>query len=521
MEGCNDEYGRSENVKDDAKKADKHSVFDTHGYPYTGANAAYHSYTGTGMSPMNIHNHHYLQWAHQPPHHGFIPFGDVPHRSVYVVPNLDTLNGYSSRVNARRLELERLLHELDREQQGFNSELNRIAATYDDSRRAIAMQYNALNSIMRSVAPIQLHNPPEGVYVNAYPLVPWNPSSPYVKGGLIQPFVPSVASQITPVSSVVTMPVTPVPQPEIVVLPSPPPAPSVVVGTLVAPTQPIMPDFALFIQALLQFIETCLSLVRLSSSGNNLETELDRIRSSVLSLRGITDSGAGGRLVSLSQEVNSLLPRINALPRKTISEVWIDPLRVSSRDERNKLDQLVIQEARSTVSVSQGGIRDEEINIQSSIPNMFTIATNARTSHHHLKVLWDVKSRQLKLVAVCHRREFQKHSDKPRWFFAFTCDDQGGSMKALTDPGRNHMAQSVLKVVCHSKEFARRLVLESVHREDRCRISKWSTIAQGLGEPKFSKLDRNGRSIWRSLVEHRGCFDRDESKLHSRCNTNP
>lgn len=488
---------------------------------YHGGNAAYHRYTGTDIYPVNPVGAENARWVQPPLFDGSLRGWSYAPMQTRAVPNLNALNDYSARINARRIELDRLLHELDREQQYFNAELGRVAAEYEDSRRAISLEYNSLNSIMRAVAPTQLNNPPEGVYVNAYPQVPWIASNPFVQRGIIQPFIHTVPPQIYPVQPTVVTPAIPTPQLEVSSVTSVPPTPLVVTENTAVPIQTVIPDFGLFISSLLQFIDTCISLVSLSTSRSNLETELLRIRSSVLSLRASGEVDVGGKLASLAREVNSLLPKINALPRRTVSEVWIDPLRVSSRDERNKLDRLVQQEAKETVSLSQSGFGTEEVNIESSIPNMFTIAGTARTSHHRLKVLWDVKSKQVKLVAVCHRREFHRNSDKPRWFFAFTCDDHGGSMRALADPGRNHLTQAVLKVVCHSKEFARRLVLESVHREDRCMISKWSTIAQGLGEPKFSKLDRHGRNIWRSLIERRGCFDSDESRIHSRCNSKP
>jgi len=496
--------------------------------PYTGGNVAYHSYTGSGISPSySSFTPPYYGWVAQPQmtNGGMVLMS--PSVGGYNRPNLNVLHDYASRINGRRAELDRLLHELNREQHNFNVELQNVAAHFEESRRAVAMEYNSLNSLMRSVAPIQLNNPPEGVYVNAYtyPQVQWGNPNSFTNYGTMQPFVYTIP-QAQPVAQTVVM-ITSTPNPPIELMtvttawssPTSSIVPSVASAAI---NHPIIPDNGLFISSLLQYIETCLSLVRVSAAGSNLVAQLERIKSSVLSIRGVTDTDASERLVTLSREVNDMLPRINALPRKTISEVWIDPLRVSSRDERTKLDRLVQQEMSVTVSVSDSaGLRDEEIHIESSIPNMFTIASNARTSHHRLKVLLDSKSMQLKLVAVCHQREFHKHSEKERWFFAFTCDVQGSAIRALADPGRNRLTQSILKVVCHSKEFARRLVLEKIHREDRCRLSKWSTIARGVPEPRFSKFDRRGREIWRSLLDRRGCFGPDESSIHSRCNTKP
>jgi hypothetical protein len=280
-----------------------------------------------------------------------------------------------------------------------------------------------------------------------------------------------------------------------------------------------LPDFGYFISALLQYIDTSLQLVRSSLSGQQLEMELQEIRANVESLRGSTSTNLAESLQAISNRINLLLPRINVLPRRTISEVWIDPLRVTSREERNQLDRLVQQETTTKVTVADSGHRDEEINIQSSIPNMFTVAKNAATSHHRLKVLWDARSKQIKLVVICNHREFKKHSDKPRWFFAFTCWERNSSIGALMERGRNDLTQAVLKVVCHSKEFARRLVLDRSQRESRCLISKWSGIANGIPEPPFARFDRRGKYIWKSLIDGRDCFDREESRIHSTCST--
>ena len=532
--GCNDDdtsWSRAESMGVASSQQQSPGSIPHSSYP---AEVAYHRYTGTGsISPfMQGRDSSLAIWpnsAHA--HYGYPVQAMMAPRwtHMYDTHNHHALHDHASRINARRNELNQVLKELDRDQQNFQLALSSAANGLEESRRVIAMEYDSLNSFMRSVAPVQWSYPPETVYVNAYPhaQMPLFQSSPFMHGGSIQPFMgiqSVVKPTVPPVSSSQLSQPTPVTVTEVN---TPSPVVYTTSTTPIVPPQPVLvqqqsqiqpQDFGTFISALLQFIETGLSLVRLSTTGKHLEAELERIKMRVMALNGTPDMiNMGLTLQSLAAEVNLLLPQINALPRRTISEVWIDPLRVSSRTERDRLDQLVQQESVIKVAVSEPEQREEEINVLSSIPNMFVVATNAKTSHHRLKVLWDIRSKQLKLVAVCHQREFRKHSEKARWFLAFTCDDTGTSMRALLDRGHNLLAQSVLKVVCHSKELARRLVLDTNFRADRCFISKWANLAQGIPEPKFSRLDRFGKGAWKSLAERRGCFDTDESRISRTC----
>jgi hypothetical protein len=301
------------------------------------------------------------------------------------------------------------------------------------------------------------------------------------------------------------------------------PAPVVIVEAPTVSPQPILvapqviTDHSAHIASLVQFVDTCVLIAKQSPShGTPIVMKLQTIRSGITTLVP-TDASTGSLLTSFASQVNSLLPSLNALPKKTVSEVWIDPLRISSRDERDKLDSLVMQETTGNVEVTNAGGNDEEVNIATSIPNMFSVVSNKATTNHRLKVLRDHKSRQIKVIATCNYRRFKRHSEKERWFFSFTCDDSSSSLVALTDSGKNSLTKSVLKVVCHSKELAKRLILEKQNRDNRCHMNKWTDIARSIPEPKFFALDFDGKRAWRGLVDGTGCFNKDEALIHSHC----
>jgi hypothetical protein len=446
------------------------------------------------------------------------------------------------------------MRDLENEQRTFQSELAAINAEYDENKRIVAMEYESYYNSLRNVAAMQVNYPPEVMYVNAYP--PTTYATPQIiTQGIIQPFQyisppqalvvaqqtpvlqqPSLLPQSTQVMPVVNIDINtptllqPSVAPQILVtFPPPTEPPAVIVETPTLPPQPIIvnlpptvapqlvPDHTGHIASLNQFIDTCVSIAKQSPShGSLILGKLQTIRSGIGALLP-TDPSTGIMLNSFSSQVNALLPSINALPRKTVSEVWIDPIRVSSRGERDKLDKLVVQETSGVVEITNARGNDEEVNIATSIPNMFSLVSNKATRNHRLKVFRDHKSRQIKIIATCFHRRFKRHSQKERWFFSYTCDDTSTSLLALTDSGRNDLTKSVLKVVCHSKDFAKRLILEKPNRDIRCHLNKWTDIARGLSDPKFFALDYGGKKAWRSLVDGSGCFNRDEALINSRC----
>ena len=413
---------------------------------------------------------------------------------------IENLQSSAARINDRREDLKRVMEELDMEQREFQSELGSVNAEHENSKRQFMSEYTTYINSLRNMAAFQVSYPTDQVYVNAYSGAA---SSASIRPAPILPI--TLPSPITPPSTISMS--TGVDLPTLPAVPGLPTLPSV----SVAPA----PDYSSYAATLLSFIETCSSLCKQSPTGGLIGGRLEKIRLDVAS-RQSSGTLSQESLTGYANSVNGLLAELNKLPRsKTISEVWVDPQLVSGKEDQRKLDQLVLQESTSKVALASFS-SDEELNSQSAIPNVFSLSQNKNSHNHRIKVFRDRKAGQIKLIATCHYKRFSKHRGE-RFFLAFTCQDTNSSFGALADAGRNRLSESVLKVICHSKEFAKKLILNQEARIDRCNLSKWSSLAQGIGQPIYRRLDRGGRRAWAALQSGTGCFSRTEGEINANC----
>ena len=183
---------------------------------------------------------------------------------------------------------------------------------------------------------------------------------------------------------------------------------------------------------------------------------------------------------------------------KSNLEVWVDPESVSSVAEQRRLDQLVLQETRARVSLG------------SNAPSLFSMKSNRDSRQNKVRVFHEEKTGDIKLMATCGYKRFRKHAGE-RFFLSFTCSSTSSSFSVLS----GDLLESVMHVVCRSKQFARKLVLKQ--QMNRCAISQWWRIAEGIDVPKFSKFDRKGKRAWNALKAGSGCFSKNESNILSTC----
>jgi predicted transglutaminase-like cysteine proteinase len=385
---------------------------------------------------------------------------------------VDQVRDSHGRLYDRKEELNRVLHELEVDQRNYEESLRAVTMDYESTKQRLRVEMENHMNLMRNMASMQAAYPPESLYVNAY--------SAYQRTnaheGLLKPF-----SATPPALNF--------------------PAPALV-------------DVSGYRDALLKFIDTCTTVASQARAGQAVVSQLNS--SKAMAMAATTQD----TLNSVASQVNALLSQINSLPRKTISEIWIDPSTIGSTEDRQKLNRLVLQETRSTVSANDRVFVDAgEINTATEVPQLFSVTSSQSSRHHKLKVFRDHKSNQIRIMATCNVKGFEStRSSLESWFFAFTCDDSSRSLTALAEKGTNYLARAVLKVVCHSKEFSKKLVLEPSNRVDRCSVGKWSAIANGIdSSTNFKHLDKKGRRYWRMLTEGTGCFSTDDSSIGANC----
>ena len=451
-QGCGDDEPDSWNLEPKSTVSYESRTISTQ--PYPRYQASYPRYNPQLVVPE------------QPP----LPFGGSSLPQVDP-SRLENLQQSAGRINDKREDLKRVLAELDMEQRQYQTDLQTVNSDYERNKQVIVDEYSRYLQSLRSMAAFQVNYPRDQVYVNAYQgstvsgVKDLNPfplpsSSPYSVAA-----APSLTSSLLTTSSIVTTPAAVV-------------------------------DYTEYTSSLLSFIENCLSL---STSSPQITSELKTIKTEILA----SSQSSVSFLADRATRVNALLTQINKLPREsTLSEVWVDPQSVSGRADQVKLDQLVMQESKSKVALT--GM---------AIPDLFSLANTQDTRAHRLKVFRDRKSRQIKLIATCFYKRFARHRGE-RFFLAFTCPDTDNSFTALTATGKNRLSESALKVICHSKKFAKRLVLEA--KTTRCSISEWSVIVEGLsGDTKFK--DRSGKAAWNALKQGTGCFSKKDSEITSNC----
>lgn len=425
-----------------------------------------------------------------------------------------------TRINDRHDDLKRILHELELEKQNFEQGLSQARQEYDRSRQIIESEYGTYMARIKSLAAMQSSYSQEMVYVNAFSPVPHMNSSPFVQHGYVQPFgLPGShqASTYSPQTVVVQVgngvqAFSPVGALNTETRRGAPPQLQSVTQAKGKPT--LIADQQSVVGALTNFIDTCNQVASFSHAGSGVSHELMGLRSDILS-HETHHSISSDYLGKVTSSINALVPQINSLPRKTMVEVWIDPEHVASAEDRRKLDRLVVEEARSSVTLPSSPGSDEMTSCE--IPNIFSLSVHKSSRNHRLRIFKDTRNRQIKLVATCGYRNF-KRSEGERYFLSFTCDDTSRSFSELASHTRRSiLAKSVLKVVCHSKELARKLIFDDTGRVSRCSLSKWSELANGVPRPHFASFDSKGKGIWNMLHYGEGCFTKYESAINSSC----
>ena len=494
----------------------------------------FHQYHGPPQYMQNYHqyNPHIQAYSYQ---HRFPvaqkptvysqPIRSPPMAAMYDPRQLAGLQTTVSRINDRRGDLNRVLHELDLDQRNFQAELSSVNSQFESSKQRIMSEYQDYLQSVQSMAAMQVSYPPEVIYVNAQPppsLQPILMSSPYVQQGIIQPMAlpppppaPIMVQAPPPPAQIIVEVPTVAPQIVYVTQPTAAPTPQAPQVVYVTPA-PVMMDYSSYIASMIQFLDTCAIVASQSSSGGSISSQLASMRSEVVGHQA-SNTATLEYLSTVTSRVNALLGRINSLPRKTVSEVWIDPEMVGSEVDQKKIDQLVVQESGSKVSMNTSPWNEDLTKVE--IPNLFSLSVRRHSRNHRVKIFKDVKSKQIKLVATCGFRNFKKGSGE-RFFFSFTCEDSSRSFTAMADPKRrNKLAMVVLKTVCHSKDLAKKLVLDPTGKANRCSLSKWSELAAGMSRPKFFSLDFKGKRIWKMLEQGGGCFSKNESEINSSCSS--
>lgn len=391
------------------------------------------------------------------------------------------------------------MHELDVDQRNYEESLRAVSVEYESTKERMRLEMDAYMNLRRNMASLQATYPTSALYANAYPPANYY-SRPYVTDGLIKPF------ELPPSTMVIPPPVPPAPIAPIA------PFPSATLAPIVTPPASIV-DLTGYKDALTKFADTCIIVAGQSRTGGTLVSQLQSWKSA------IPVSPSQESLNAIASQINNIIPQINTLPRKTVTEIWIDPTQVGSSSDREKLNQLVRQEMESRVALNEPAMSSEgEINTGSEIPRMFSFSASQNSRHHKLKVFRDFQSKQIRLSATCNFRGFNKDSEKDEhWYLSFTCDDAAKSLVVLGEKGRNRLSKAVLKVLCHSKEFSRKLVLERTNRSDRCSIGKWSDLAKGIGNANYSWNDRSGKKYWKMLMDGSDCFSKDDDSINANC----
>ncbi len=475
LQGCSDDddvhiYGRENRNQYDSRR-DRQS--------------AYHGYVGPSQDSFMFRGQHADMSAY--PFTPRVPPPRMPEMDPRYMANLQ---GAQSRLDDRRDELNRVLHELDVDQRNYEESLRAVSVEYESTKERMRMEMDAYMNLMRNMASLQNSYPTSAVYANAFPPANYY-SRPYVSDGLIKPFAipsPPIVTATTQVT-----PTTPIAAP-------------------VTSATPVL-DLSGYKDALTKFTDTCIVVAGQSRSGASIVSQLQAWKAA------ISTSTSQESLNAIASQINGILTQINNLPRKTVSEVWIDPTQVGSSSDRQKLNQLVRQEMESRVALNEPAMStDGEVNSGSEIPRMFSYAASQSSRHHKLKVFRDFQSQQIRISATCNYRGFKSDSERDEhWYLSFTCDDSSKSLVVLGEKGRNRLSKAVLKVLCHSKEFSRRLVVDRNNRSDRCSIGKWREIAKGVGSAKYSWNDRSGKKYWKMLMEGSECFNKDEASINSNC----
>jgi hypothetical protein len=261
-----------------------------------------------------------------------------------------------------------------------------------------------------------------------------------------------------------------------------------------------------YVTGLLRFLDTCQWLAPVS-----LVPQVERLRSEVLSQQ---QNPVADRLADIANRINSMIPLINqskqASNRDNFGELWIDVGSITSSAERKRVVELMFSERHKKGYVSSESLLAGEDAV--NIPTLFTLSSRWASKGDRLRVFKDSRTNRVKLVVVCG----YKRSKIGPFMFSFTCDSSSRSIGLLADNRRhNTLADAVLKATCESKEFSRRLILDPQGREDRCFVSRWSKLANGIAGRKSHRksIDR----VLDMLVKGEDCFATDESRIQIDC----
>jgi hypothetical protein len=218
-------------------------------------------------------------------------------------------------------------------------------------------------------------------------------------------------------------------------------------------------------------------------------------------------------LARMVTEMNSLLPVLNKAYQgmghgnSTSLDVWVDTSQVQSRKDRKKLKRLFFEERKKREHSSPA-----LVSMQGDIPSLYSLTVHRHSRHNRLRVFRNLRLHKVKIVGVCE-------AGKDPYMFSFECDDSIRSMLLLGDTRRqNNVADAVLKITCHDKGIAKRLVNDPLARTDRCFLSKWSNIAATEAiDHKVGLTDRKAKRAFRQLKTGEGCFAKDEFDIEIDC----
>ena len=218
-------------------------------------------------------------------------------------------------------------------------------------------------------------------------------------------------------------------------------------------------------------------------------------------------------LAGIVEKVNSVISSLNiaiqGLPsRESMSlDVWIDSSQVQDRKDKKKLNRLFFEERKKRQHSST-----PLVPLQGDIPSLYSLTVHRHSRHNRLRVFRNIQLHKVKIVGICE-------AGKDPYMFSFECDDSSRSILLLVDSRRqNKVADAVLKVTCHAKAFAKRLVDDPLARADRCFLSKWSGIAATESiEPQLGLTDRKAKRAFHQLKNGDGCFAKEELDIDIDC----